>query len=550
MAKKIVLNEEARVKIKKGIDTLADAVKITLGPKGRLVAIGKSYGSPQVTKDGVTVAKEIEVSDPLENVGAQLIKEAAVKTADLAGDGTTTATILAQAIINEGSKHVVVGVNPMLLKEGLEKAANNVIKKLQSSAKSISSKEEIEQVATISANNDPEIGKLIAETMDKVGKDGVVTVEESKTMTNEIEYVEGMNFDRGYVSPYFVTDVERQEAILENPYILIVDAKINAIKDLLPIVEKLVQQGKRDLLIIAEEVEGEALATLIVNKLKGVINVAAIKAPGFGDRKKAMLEDIAILTGGTVISEEVGRKIESTEIEDLGKCRKVVITKDDTTIIDGAGKKSEIEDRVSNIKKQIADATSDYDKEKLQERVAKLSGGVAVLKVGAATEVELKEKKDRIEDALAATRAAVEEGIVAGGGLALFNAAKSLDDGKDGIDFKNREKDLGVQILKKALSYPIKQIVSNAGADWEVVSKDLSEEKGYDAYTGNHVNMIKGGIIDPVKVTRLAVYHAVSIASMYLTIDAVVVDVPEKDSKSSDMSGGYPGGMGGMDGMM
>lgn len=547
MAKKIVLNEEARVKIKKGIDTLADVVKITLGPKGRLVAIGKSYGSPQVTKDGVTVAKEIEVSDPLENVGAQLIKEAAVKTADLAGDGTTTATILAQAIINEGSKHVVVGVNPMLVKEGLENAANNVIKKLQSSAKSISSKEEIEQVATISANNDPEIGKLIAETMDQVGKDGVVTVEESKTMTNEIEYVEGMNFDRGYVSPYFVTDVERQEAILENPYILIVDAKINAIKDLLPIVEKLVQQGKRDLLIIAEEVEGEALATLIVNKLKGVINVAAIKAPGFGDRKKAMLEDIAILTGGNVISEEVGRKIESTEIEDLGKCRKVVITKDDTTIIDGAGKKSEIEDRVSNIKKQIADATSDYDKEKLQERVAKLSGGVAVLKVGAATEVELKEKKDRIEDALAATRAAVEEGIIAGGGLALFNAANGLDDALEGgIEFKNREKDLGVQILKKALSYPIKQIVINAGADWEFVSKYLSEEKGYDAYTGNHVNMIKVGIIDPVKVTRLAVYHAVSIASMYLTIEAVVVDIPEKDSKSSDMSGGYPGGMDGM----
>ncbi len=547
MAKKIVLNEEARVKIKKGIDTLADAVKITLGPKGRLVAIGKSYGSPQVTKDGVTVAKEIEVSDALENVGAQLIKEAAVKTADLAGDGTTTATILAQAIINEGSKHVVVGVNPMLLKEGLEGAANNVIEKLKKQSKPISSKEEITQVATISANNDPEIGKLIAETMNKVGKDGVVTVEESKTMNNEIEYVEGMNFDRGYVSPYFVTDVERQEAVLENPYILIVDAKINAIKDLLPIVEKLVQSGKRDLLIIAEDIEGEALATLIVNKLKGVINVAAIKAPGFGDRKKAMLEDIAILTGGNVISEEVGRKIESTEIEDLGRCRKVVITKDDTTIIDGAGKKSEIEDRVSNIKKQIADATSDYDKEKLQERVAKLSGGVAVLKVGAATEVELKEKKDRIEDALAATRAAVEEGIVAGGGLALYNASRDLD--KD-IDFKSTDKNLGVSILKKALSYPIKQIVSNAGADWEIISKELSDKKGYDAYTGGHINMVEAGIIDPVKVTRLAVSHAVSIASMYLTIDAVVVDVPEKDSKSPEMGGGYPGGMGGMDGMM
>ena len=548
MAKKIVLNEEARVKIKKGIDILADAVKITLGPKGRLVAIGKSYGSPQVTKDGVTVAKEIEVADPLENVGVQLIKEAAVKTADLAGDGTTTATILAQAIINEGSKNVVAGANPMSLKRGIEAGVRLVIEELKKESKKISSKKEIVQVATISANNDKEIGNLIAETMDKVGKDGVVTVEESKTMESEIEYVEGMNFERGYISPYFVTDPERLEAVLENPSILIVEEKLSAIKDLLPIVEKLLQSGQKNLLILSEELEGEALATLIFNKLKGLLNVAAVKAPGFGDRKKSMLEDIAILTGGNVISEELGRKIESAELTDLGKCRKVVITKDNTTIIDGAGSKSDIDDRVLNIKKQIDDATSDYDKEKLQERVAKLSGGVAVLKVGAATEIELKEKKDRIEDALAATRAAVEEGIVAGGGLALFNASESLDDAtKGGIEFNDRDKDLGVLILKKALSYPIKQIVYNAGADWDVVSKGITGEKGYDAYTGQHINMVKAGIIDPVKVTRLAVLHAVSIASMYLTIDAVVVDIPEKEgSKTPDGPGGYPGGMDGM----
>ncbi len=544
MAKKVVLNEEARAKIKVGIDILADSVKITLGPKGRLVAIGKSYGSPQVTKDGVTVAKEIDLEDPIENVGASLIKEAAVKTADLAGDGTTTATILAQAIITEGVKNVVAGANPMSLRRGIEKGVEKIVEDLRKQSKKISSTEEITQVATISANNDKEIGRLIGETMEKVGKDGVITVDESRTMNNEIEFVEGMNFDRGYVSPYFVTDTERQEAILEDPYILIADVKISAIKDLLPIVEKLVQSGKKELLIICEDLEGEALATLIVNKLRGIINVVAIKAPGFGDRKKAMLEDIAILTKGNVISEEIGRKLENTEVEDLGKARKVVITKDDTTIIDGAGSKADISARVDSLKKQLEETTSDYDKEKLQERIAKLTGGVAVLKVGAATEVELKEKKDRIEDALAATRAAVEEGIVAGGGLALFNASKVLDS----IKLSDEDEMVGVSILKKALSYPLKQIASNGGKEGEVVIEKVGGKIGYNAYTDEYVDMIEQGIIDPVKVARLAIENSSSVAVMYLTIDAVIVDIPDPESKGG--AGGGMGDMGGMGGMM
>ena len=426
MAKKVILNDEARSRIKEGIDILSNAVKVTLGPKGRLVALSKSYGSPQVTKDGVTVAKEIELEDSIQNVGASLVKEAAVKTADLAGDGTTTATLLAQAIINEGVKNVAAGSNPMFIKRGIDKAVSFSVENLKKQSKKISEKDEISQVATISANNDKTIGDLIAQTMERVGKDGVITIDESKTMENEIEYVEGMNFDRGYISPYFVTDMERQETIIENPEILITDIKISSIKDLLPLIEKLVGVGKKDILIITEDLDGEALATLIVNKLRGIINVAAVKAPGFGDRKKAMLEDIAILTGGKLISEELGMKIDGTELEDLGQCKKVIITKDDTTIIGGAGDKKEIQGRVASLKSQIESATSDYDKEKLQERIAKLSGGVAVLKVGAATEVELKEKKDRIEDALAATRAAIEEGVVAGGGLAFINARIAL----------------------------------------------------------------------------------------------------------------------------
>jgi chaperonin GroEL len=553
MAKKVVLNEEARAKIKVGIDTLADSVKITLGPKGRLVAIGKSYGSPHVTKDGVSVAKEIELEDPIENVGASLIKEAAVKTADLAGDGTTTATILAQAIITEGVKNVAAGTNPMSIKRGIDRAVEIVVENLKKQAKQISSLEEKVQVATVSANNDSEIGKLIGETMEKVGEDGVITVEDSRTIENAIEHVEGMNFDRGYVSPYFVTDSERQESVLEDPYILITDIKISAIKDLLPIIEKLVQSGKKDLLIITEDLEGEALATLIVNKLRGIINVAAVKAPGFGDRKKAMLEDIAILTGGKLISEEIGLKLDTTEIEDLGRCKKVVITKDDTTIIDGAGKKADIENRVESLRKQIDDTTSDYDKEKLQERVAKFVGGVAVLKVGAATEVELKEKKDRIEDALSATRAAVKEGIVAGGGVALVNAKIYLNsaEGKAKLKDLSIEEMVGVDIVKRALEYPAIQIIDNAGSPdvsgQAIVRSSVGNGKGYNVFTGeDQLDMIKAGIIDPVKVTRLAIENAASVASMYLTIDAVIVDIPQPESPASpDM-----GGMGGMGGMM
>ena len=545
MAKKVILNDEARSKIKEGIDILSDAVKVTLGPKGRLVALSKSYGSPQVTKDGVTVAKEIELEDSIQNVGASLIKEAAVKTADLAGDGTTTATLLAQAIINEGVKNVAAGSNPMFIKRGIDKAVSFSVENLKKQSKKISEKDEISQVATISANNDKTIGDLIAQTMERVGKDGVITIDESKTMENEIEYVEGMNFDRGYISPYFVTDMERQETIIENPEILITDIKISSIKDLLPLIEKLVGVGKKDILIITEDLDGEALATLIVNKLRGIINVAAVKAPGFGDRKKAMLEDIAILTGGKLISEEIGMKLESVELEDLGQCKKVIITKDDTTIIGGAGDKKEIQGRVASLKSQIESATSDYDKEKLQERIAKLSGGVAVLKVGAATEVELKEKKDRIEDALAATRAAIEEGVVAGGGLAFINARIAL--GTFVKELSGDEK-IGAEIVRKALEYPTKQIAENAGFSGDVVANDCGGKKGFNAYNGIYEeDMIKTGIIDPVKVSRLALENAASVAGMYLTIDAVVVDVPEKDISSPQSP---MGGMGGMDGMM
>ena len=542
MAKQVILNSEARSKIKEGIDILSDAVKVTLGPKGRLVALSKSYGSPQVTKDGVTVAKEIELEDPIQNVGASLVKEAAVKTADLAGDGTTTATLLAQAIITEGAKNVVAGSNPMFIKRGIDKAVTAAVESLKGQSKKISGVDEISQVATISANNDKQIGDLIAKTMDKVGKDGVITVDESKTMENEIEYVEGMNFDRGYISPYFVTDAERQETIIENPEILITDIKVSSIKDLLPLIEKLVNVGKKDILFIVEDLDGEALATLIVNKLRGIINVAAIKAPGFGDRKKAMLEDIAVLTGGKLVSEELGMKLDGVELDDLGKCRKVIITKDDTTIIDGGGDKKEIEGRVASLRKQMDSATSDYDKEKIQERIAKLSGGVAVLKVGAATEVELKEKKDRIEDALAATRAAIEEGVVPGGGLAFINARIDLNNFVKSLDGEER---IGAEIVRKALEYPTKQIAENAGQSGDVVVSNCGGSKGFDAYKGEYNNdMVKAGIIDPVKVSRLALENAASIATMYLTINAVVVDIPEKEDKMPQAP------MGGMDGMM
>jgi chaperonin GroEL len=547
MAKQLIFRDEARRKLQTGVDKVANAVSTTLGPKGRNVALDKKFGAPTVTHDGVTVAKEIELEDPFENMGAQLLKEAATKTNDIAGDGTTTATVLAQAIVTEGLKNVAAGANPMLLKRGILAASSQVADFILEQATPIDTKEEIAQVASVSAQ-DEEIGNLIAEVMDKVGKDGVVTVEESRGLEFETEYVEGMQFDRGYISPYFVSNQETMEAVIEEPYILIHDKKISAAQDIVPILEKLIQIGKRELVIIAEDVDGEALATLVLNKLRGMLNVLAVKAPGFGDRRKAMLRDIAVLTGGTVISEETGRKLESVTIQDLGRAGKIVSSKDNTTVVDGAGEEEAIHGRVKEIDTEIENSTSDYDREKLQERKAKLAGGVAVIRVGAATETELKEKKHRVEDALSATRAAVEEGIVPGGGVALVNAVTALENFKlDGED-----ENTGVNIVRKALEVPMRKIASNAGQDGAVIIERVRAEQkgaknhriGYNVMTGEYVDMIKAGVPDPAKVTRGAVENAASIASMILTTEALITDVPEENPPA--MPGGDMGGMGGM----
>jgi len=545
MAKQLIFDEAARASLKRGVDKVADAVATTLGPKGRNVALDKKFGAPTITHDGVTVAKEIELEDPFENMGAQLLKEAATKTNDIAGDGTTTATVLAQAIVTEGLKNVAAGANPMLLKRGIEAATARVARNILDQATPISTKEEIAQVASVSAQ-DTEIGNLIAEVMDKVGKDGVVTVEESKGLEFETEYVEGMQFDRGYISPYFITSPESMEAVVEEPYILIHDKKISAAQDIVPILEKIVQIGKRDLVVIAEDVDGEALATLVLNRLRGMLNVLAIKAPGFGDRRKAMLNDIAVLTGGTVISEETGRKLETVVLQDLGRAAKVVSTKEDTVIVDGAGEESKIKGRIEEIRREIDASTSDYDREKLQERLAKLSGGVAVIRVGAATETELKEKKHRVEDALSATRAAVEEGIVPGGGVALINAIVALENVRLGSEDENT----GVTIVRRALEMPMRKIAGNAGVDGAVIIQDvrrLQKSKknhriGYNVMTNDFVDMVEAGIPDPAKVTRGAVENAASIAAMILTTEALITDIPEKDKP---MPGGAPD-MGGM----
>ncbi len=543
MAKEIHFNTDSRENLRKGVDILANAVKVTLGPKGRNVILDKKFGAPTVTKDGVSVAKEIDLKEPVENMGAQLVKEVASKTADDAGDGTTTATVLAQAIFNTGIKNVAAGANPMDLKRGIDKAVQVVVKNLQSQSKDIKDSSEISQVATVSANNDHEIGKMIADAMDKVGKDGVITVEEAKGTETEVKTVEGMQFDRGYLSPYFVTNSDKMEAELENPYILIYDKKISAMKELLPVLEAVSQTGK-PLLIIAEDIEGEALATIVVNKIRGSLKVAAVKAPGFGDRRKAMLEDIAILTGGTVISEERGYKLESATIDYLGTAEKINIDKDNTTVVSGAGKKADINARVNQLKKQIESTTSEYDKEKLQERLAKLSGGVAILYVGAATEVEMKEKKDRVDDALHATRAAVQEGIVAGGGTAFLRSVPSLDK----LNLDNDDQNTGVLIVKTALESPIRTIVENSGGEGSVVIQKIKEGKGdfgYNAAVDKFESMFKAGIIDPTKVSRLALENAASIAGLLITTECVVVDEPETDAPAAPaMPPG--GGMGGM----
>ncbi|MFL2601915.1 MAG: chaperonin GroEL [Cryomorphaceae bacterium] len=543
MAKKIQFDTEAREGLKKGVDALANAVKVTLGPKGRNVIIGKSFGGPQVTKDGVTVAKEIELEDALENMGAQMVKEVASKTNDLAGDGTTTATILAQSIVNEGLKNVTAGANPMDLKRGVDKAVNAIVDELNKSAKTVgNSSEKIQQIASISANNDSAIGELITQAFEKVGKEGVITVEEAKGTDTYVDVVEGMQFDRGYLSPYFVTNSEKMESDLESPYILLYDKKISAMKDLLPVLEPVAQSGK-PLLVIAEDVDGEALATLVVNKLRGALKIAAVKAPGFGDRRKAMLEDIAILTGGTVISEERGFNIENTTIDMLGSAERVTIDKDNTTIVNGSGDKKEIQARVGQIKSQIETTTSDYDKEKLQERLAKLAGGVAVLYVGAASEVEMKEKKDRVDDALHATRAAVEEGIVAGGGVALIRARNKLEK----IKSLNDDELTGIQIISRALEAPLRTIVENAGGEGSVVVAKILDGNGgfgYDAKSEKYVDLFKSGIIDPKKVTRVALENAASVAGMILTTECALVDIKEDTPAAPPMGGG------GMPGMM
>jgi chaperonin GroEL len=541
MAKQLLFQEDARHKLKAGVDHLADTVKVTLGPKGRNVVLDKKYGSPTVTNDGVTIAKEVELPDPFENMGAQLVKEVATKTNDVAGDGTTTATVLAQAIITEGLRNVAAGANPMVLKKGIDQAVEAVVARLKEQSRPVEGQNEISQVAAISAA-DPEVGALIAEVMDKVGKDGVITVEEGQGLRLDKEYVEGMQFDRGYISPYMVSNTDRMEAELDSPYVLITDKKISAVADILPILEKLVQLGNKNLLVIAEDIDGEALATLVVNKLRGIFSVLGVKAPGFGDRRKEMLADIAVLTGGTVVSEETGLRLEAARVEQLGRARRVSATKDETTIIEGAGDRGAIQGRMKQIKAQIEETTSDYDREKLQERLAKLSGGVAVIKVGAATEVELKEKKHRVEDALSATRAAVEEGIVAGGGTALVDAIPALDDIKAEGDTRT-----GVQIIRRALEEPVRQIAKNAGFDGSVVVGEVRRQPlgfGFDAMTGQYVDMYKAGIIDPAKVTRSALQNAASIAGMVLTTDTIITDIPEPTPAAP---AGGPGGMGGMD---
>lgn len=534
MAKQIKFNEDARRALLAGIDKLADTVKVTLGPKGRNVVLDKKFGTPTITNDGVTIARDIELEEPYENMGAQLIKEVATKTQDVAGDGTTTATLLAQSIIHEGMKNVVAGTNPMIMKKGIEKAVNAVVDELKTFSKPVETKEAIAQVASISAGEE-EIGELIAEAMEKVGKDGVITVEESKTMGTTLEVVEGMEFDRGYISPYMVTDTEKMEAVLEEPYILITDKKISSVQDLLPILEKIVQQGKK-LLIIAEDVEGEALATLVVNKLRGTLTCVAVKAPGFGDRRKAMLEDIAILTGGQVISEDLGIDIKNIDINMLGQARQVRVDKENTTIVDGAGESENIKKRINSIKAQIEETTSDFDREKLQERLAKLAGGVAVIQVGAATETELKERKNRIEDALSATRAAVEEGIVPGGGTAFINAIPALDQ----VSAEGDEA-VGINIVRRALEEPVRQIAANAGYEGSIIVEKLkASEKGvgFDALRGEYGNMISKGIVDPTKVTRSTLQNAASIASMVITTEAVVSEIPEKEKNTPPMPGG------------
>jgi chaperonin GroEL len=543
MAKQLMFNEDARRKLLSGVEQISKAVKVTLGPKGRNVLLDKKFGAPTVTKDGVSVAKEVELADPYENMGAQLLKEVATKTNDVAGDGTTTATVLAYSLVKEGLKAVAAGMTPIELKRGIDKAVQLSVEEIKKNSKEIKDKEEISHVASVSANNDPEIGKTIADAMEKVGKDGVITVEESKTMDTTIEFVEGMQFDRGYISAYFVTDRDTMTSVYDDAYILIHDKKISSMKDMLPLLEKVAQSGK-PLLIIAEDIDGEALSTLVVNSLRGTLRTCAVKAPGFGDRRKAMLEDIAVLTGGEVISDELGLKLENTDISQLGKAKTIKIDKDNTTIINGAGKNKDIQDRIAQIKAQIEDTSSDYDREKLQERLAKLAGGVAVINVGAATEVELKEKKHRVEDALSATRAAIEEGIVPGGEIALIQAALALD--KADTSTLTDEEKVGFKIVKRALEEPIRQIAENAGLDGAVVADRAKNEKkgiGFDAAKMEWVDMVKAGIIDPAKVTRSALQHAASIASLLLTTECAITDIPEK-KEAPAMPGGGMGGMG------
>ena len=540
-AKQLLFDEEARRSLMRGVDALANAVKVTLGPRGRNVVIDKKFGPPTIINDGVTIAKEIELEDPFENMGAQIVKEVATKTNDVAGDGTTTATVLAQAMVKEGLKNVTSGANPMLIKRGIEKAVNEIVAHIKSEAKQIKGKEEIAQVATISANNDNEIGELISDAMEKVGKEGVITVEEAKSLETNLSLVEGMQFDRGYISPYFVTNADSMTAELEDALVLLYEKKISNMKELLPVLEKIAQTGK-PFIIIAEDIESEALATLVLNKMRGVLNVCAVKAPGFGDRRKAMLEDIAILTGGQVISEDLGMKLENATLEQLGKAKKITVDKENTTIVEGGGKKGEVQARVSVIKKQIEETDSDYDREKLQERLAKLSGGVAVINIGAATEVEMKEKKARVEDALSATRAAVEEGVIPGGGITYLHAQAKLDS----IKLENADEQVGVNIVKRAIEEPIRMIAANAGLDGSVVAIEAKKQKGnmgFNALTNEWVDMLKTGIIDPAKVSRSALQNAASIASQVLTVEVIITDIPEPEKPMPPMPGGGMGGM-------
>ena len=540
-AKQLLFDEEARRSLMRGVDALANAVKVTLGPRGRNVVIDKKFGPPTIINDGVTIAKEIELEDPFENMGAQIVKEVATKTNDVSGDGTTTATVLAQAMVKEGLKNVTSGANPMLIKRGIEKAVNEIVAHIKSEAKQIKGKEEIAQVATISANNDNEIGELISDAMEKVGKEGVITVEEAKSLETNLSLVEGMQFDRGYISPYFVTNADSMTAELEDALVLLYEKKISNMKELLPVLEKIAQTGK-PFIIIAEDIESEALATLVLNKMRGVLNVCAVKAPGFGDRRKAMLEDIAILTGGQVISEDLGMKLENATLEQLGKAKKITVDKENTTIVEGGGKKGEVQARVSVIKKQIEETDSDYDREKLQERLAKLSGGVAVINIGAATEVEMKEKKARVEDALSATRAAVEEGVIPGGGITYLHAQAKLDS----IKLENADEQVGVNIVKRAIEEPIRMIAANAGLDGSVVAIEAKKQKGnmgFNALTNEWVDMLKTGIIDPAKVSRSALQNAASIASQVLTAEVIITDIPEPEKPMPPMPGGGMGGM-------